>query len=473
MPEIQLWSAITSGQIPISRGAKLHFLSLVHVSQIPLYLAAGPSLNVSTDDEATAACLSQSLLEESIHEGQDEVSTKPWWTTWGRQSDLGILLNVEEEDANPGNPSQITKLLLYASIDTENASLPTPPGSSSPLPAGEDPKASCGDLMNAKVYALPLSSKIISKAAVEMLAISQNPEEIANKPACFLPNPRQQSQPTELTNGKRERLSSLFDDATQKRRKLKGQGGERVAQAMASLDPRPSQPGAGVEKDNEAQRQPPKAAQVTAARRTLSRTSSMPSMSRLEATRPASQSGLLANSKRSSLHRVESAVSPRDSPAFSDTDDNFGKQNKAALTKIVMAGMRLYGLQQKKKTTDRVASQGPSTAIATNGTSHLEEEAEDEYKLVYHQTFKATTFAFRKQISSQIIPQDKMRDTVDRFLDLFCTGPLASTSDWNDAAQPAFGTQGSEGGAAFDLPSVKTLSPATPAVWSTPTVKKR
>jgi len=462
--DFQLWSSSRLGQGQIDSNARLHFLSLVHVPSIPLYLAAGPSWDVFTDDESTAIWLSQSLLGYSGQEVQGDATLEPRWASLGKQSSQGILLKIENECADGDVWKGITELLLYAAINTNDWAVPTPPASSSPAPAQDNIPDDCDRKpKEVKVYALPLSSKIISQASNMMLAIPHFPEEMAGPtPACFLPICPEQSQGAQKTHEKRQSLSSLFDDATQKRRKLKGRGGERVAQAMANLDRPASQQGLVAEMRDDSRGQSPMPAKGTTVRQGLARASTMSSITGPEHARPASRSGALVNGKSSSLYRVESAISPRDSPTFSDTDDRFGNQNQAALTKVVMAGMRLYGLQQKKKTGKGDASQGPSTVVASEAVFQSEKERDDDYKLVYHQTFKTAKFAFRKQFHTQVIPQETMRDIVDRSLNLFCTNPIASTGFSGDGDLPGFGTLGSEGSGAFDLPSGKALSLLAP-----------
>lgn len=469
--DIQLWSSSTLGQSPIDHNTKLHFLSLVYVPSVPLYLAAGPSLDVSTDDDSTATWLSQSLLGDRGQDHQGDVSLEPWWTSLEKQSEQGILLKVEGEGADCGSDKGITELLLYAAVRRDSAAVPTPPASSSPVHDGDD-LSQGEEWPEVSVYALPLSSRIIGQASNAMPVTPPSGQTANPPPAVFLPYCCEQPQAASKTHEKRQSLSSLFDDATQKRRKLKGRGGERVAQAMASLDRPTTRHGAVAESRNESGRGSHIAAQSNIARKGLSRAATMPSNPGPEYARHASRSGAMANSKRYSLHRVESAISPRDSPAFSDTDDSFGLQNRTALTKIVLAGMRLYGLQQMRKTGKGAASEGPSTVGASNAAPMVEKEGDDEYKLVYHQTFKAATFTFRRQLSYQVIPQETMRDVVDRFLTLFCTNPMISSSFPSDVALPGFGTQCSEGNGAFDLPSCKALSPSAPTTWSSPAIKK-
>lgn len=420
-------------------------------------------MDVSTDNDDTANWLSDSLLVQQVQENDGIRLEEPWWAHLERQSERGILLKVEKGVAEFGGWNEITEILLYASVKGDNASLPTPPTSSSPTPPGESVSEDHTREKEIKVYALPLSSNIINHAKHGAQNITPHPEGIP-KQARFLPlHPREHDEIRTISQ-KRQSLSSLFNDATQKRRKLKGRGGESVAQAMASIDRPASQHSMLPAILNECQETSTLPVKAKVARTGLTRAATV---SGSEFPRPSSRSGSLANGKRSSLHRVESAVSPRDSPTFSDADDSVAQQNKAALTKMVMAGMRLYGFQQKKK--PGTASTIDPRAVA--GASAPSNDVEEEYKLVYHQTFKAVSFTFRKQMQTQVIAQDLMRDVVDRCLNLFCTDPSMSAD--SDPGNVIFGSQGSESFGAFDKPSGKNSSPVLPKTWSTSTVKKR
>lgn len=451
--DIRLWSSTPS---TLPHDARLRFLSIVDVPSIPLYLAAGPSFDLATDDERTAAWLSEALLAYEVRTAVEHSGFGPWWSNVGRQSDHGILVRVEDEAAQTPSDN-ITELLFYACAKTEPATLPTPPASSSPGPSGgSDPNSESDKIQEVKVYALPLSSKLFRHAG-KASALASFPSE-----ASFLPYGLDDIPVPQIVAQKRQSLSSLFEDATQKRRKVKGRDGEGISQAMANIDGR-SQPvrPQNINKDVQEQGAPP--AKAHAARKSLSRASTVASFPTSEHSRPASR-GALANGKRSSLHRVASAMSPRDSPALSETDSTYAQQNKAALTKVVMAGMRLYGLQQRKKPTkdDR-----PLT-----GTSLFDpSEGEDEYKLVYHQTFKAALFAFRRQLNVQTVAPEVMREVVDQLLALFCVDPLAKDSFVDTFPGSSF--QEGEPSTTFDLPSSKALVSNMGAVWNTPRTKKR
>ena len=466
--DVQIWASNSSTPNPLTQNAKLHFLSLVEVAQIPLYLAAGPPCDVFTRDEATARWLTEALLACEESDFDADVSRRPWWSHVGGQSENGILLKVKtENEEEHGIRNSITEMLLYAGDTRSHTALPTPPTSSSPAPPDEDiTDAMDQDEKTVKVYALPLCSTILSRMRLSMQTCPKSSTEFQSAgQACFLPNMHDTARVAQPGPQKRHSISTLFEDATKKRRKLKGRGGESISQAMAGIDRPPSQH--GLPEKQEA----PQLQQNDLRRKSLSRTSSITPVPGLEYSRPASRSGPLTHGKRSTLHRVESVVSPRDSPGLLDLDGSHAQQNKAALTKVIMAAMRLHGLQQKKKPASK--SQLPGQATLHTETSAAAIQAEDEYKLVYHQTFKAATFTFRKHLNAKIIPQEAMRDAVDQLLMMFCTDPM-NVHPINDCGDShAFeANNGLPSSSPFDKPSSQARSSALANGWNTPTVKK-
>ena len=456
------------------RDATLHYLSLVHVPAIPLYLAAGPSLEVSTDSEATSGWLNELILGQADSWDQNGIPNEPWWSNVGGQSDHGILLGVRYGEDGQAGDNCITEVLLYGSVKTNAAGFPTPPASSSPAPFDEYvPEPLPGGTHDIKIYALPLCSKVFGRAERAAGLLSPPAEEcITPNQAYFLPHRLEQAHDGKTEHQKRPSLSSLFDDATQKRRRLKGRGGESISQAMAGIDRSMSQHGLPPNVEHEELDTPALPQKRSARRGGLTRASTIMSIASSDYPRPASRSGPSVNGKRSSLHRVESAISPRESPTRSDTDSSFAHQNKAALTKVVMAGMRLHGLQQRKKTDKgSTLEERFRNATFTNNSSGPSDE-EDEYKLVYHQTFKAATFAFRKHFSAQTISQELMRDVVDRILTMFCSDPLATTG-MHESGLVTIGITGGDCLSVFDKPTHVSSSSKPGNFSSPPTAKKR
>ena len=452
--------------------AKLHYLSRVHVPSIPLYLAAGPCLEVSSENEATSRWLSEGLLCQEHINGQEETVLGPWWYYQGAQSEYGMLLSVGYGGIGPHGENKITELLLYAAVRRNVAELPTPILSSSPAPPKECCQTSLdGDHLDVQVYALPLCSTILGYVDKAARLAGPNLEGLTtSKEATFLPETHDLSRPHQGAHQKRPSLSSLFEDAQQKRRKLKGRGGESISNVMAQIDRPTTRHGLPSSLDHEESRTPTMVQARKGVKQSLSRSSSTMSVANPEVSRPASRSGALANGKRSSLHRVESAISPHNSPILSDVDGDYAQRNKAALTKVVMAGMRLHGLQQKKRIGKSSATEDrPDTATSTSDITPF--EAEDEFKLVYHQTFKAATFAFRRHFNAQAISQDIMRDIVDRILSLFCSDPLVG-SEMEEGGLTAFGMSSQMSAGGFDEPSAGQSS-MPGSVWSPHTVKNK
>jgi hypothetical protein len=76
-------------------------------------------------------------------------------------------------------------------------------------------------------------------------------------------------------------------------------------------------------------------------------------------------------------------------------------RNKEALSKVVMAAMRMHGLQQRKKNRSRRGSIAPGAEDPGPISEEFaaEEAAKDEeYKLIYHQTYKGAALAFVRHL---------------------------------------------------------------------------
>ena len=465
-PDVHLYSQEPSSNPLIQPNAKLTFLSVVEIALIPLYLSIGPSLEVRSGDGAATEWFSEALIpinsSNTINGDSQGGHQQPWWTTLRGQSDRGILLKVEHTTKEDAQRLCATEVLLYAATETHKPALPTPPTSSSPGPGDEGYSQTLNSpIPILKLYALPLSSDILERAQLFDGLISPAPNE--NSHAYFLPN-----NPAEKdAKAKRRKISSLFDDATRQRRKLKGKGGENVAHTMANIDRPASQHGNPRPSRNMEEIQAQSLDQNDVQRPGISRSSSLTSFQAVANSRPVSRSSL-PGTKRSSLHRVESAYSTCEGSVASDIDNVATEQNKAALSRIILTGMRLHGLQQKKKLNKDIPKHGPPRRFPTLGATAVDEDGEDDYKLVYHQTLKAATFAFRNNICIEVIDQEAMRGVVDRLLDMFCTDP---TSPYND---PIFGLSDLryESTNPFDLPSSSSQAINDPG-WSTPATKKR
>ena len=358
-------------------------------------------------------------------------------------------------------------MLFFAAVAKSSPELPVPPASS--------PAFRAGDLNNAlnqngepiKVFALPICSNAIAFVNDSTKICSPNSQDSPSaRQACFLPYTDDQARITRLAPQKRQSISTLFEDATQKRRKQKRRGGESISQTMAGIDRLPSQHGMR-EKQDATQPQ-----QNDLRRKSLSQASNVMPVYGPEASRPPSRSGLLANGKRSSLQRKESVNLLHNSPTLPDVNGSYEQQNKAAMTKVLMAAMRLHGIQPKKRPQSQ--SQPPNQVTSHTTKNNLANEVEDEYKLVYHQTFKAAMFTFRKHLNAYLISQETMRDVVDRLLVMFCTDPMTGEHAPNGVGFPESEVRnGFPSSSLFDEPSSQARSSNIANGWSTPTLKKR
>ena len=154
---------------------------------------------------------------------------------------------------------------------------------------------------------------------------------------------------------------------------------------------------------------------------TLARSQSIGSLADLADSRPVSHGDPLAKTKRSALSRVASMGQLYAQPMETVTSV-VEQQNRNVLSRIVMAGMRMYGLSQRRKSGGRPRTISEVLPVGVDAVSSPV-DGENEYKMVYHQTFKAAAFAVRRQIGSVALSSDALRDIVDRLLAIFCIDP--------------------------------------------------
>ncbi|KAL8689526.1 MAG: hypothetical protein Q9218_004825 [Villophora microphyllina] len=427
--------------LPALSDASLRFLGTVEVSDVPLYLAAGPSLDVWTSNEQTQKWLHTCLRSDYSHDGDN--NGRSWWENVGGQSKHGILLGVDGGlDGSTQAGPNITEILLYTASSNlpERSHAPLTPPESSPKYRG----CSIPTTSSIRLYATPLSSKIFK--TIDQSPATVDPDAIAVQDGYYLPSPPEPStvQSDNPKARKRAKIETLFNDATQNRRAQKKRGGEGVSKAMAGIDgnitiplPSPVLLIAPETKNKPA----PKRAVLSRALTTGSLTQPPPNENPIHYPHGSRRSTLTNNNNshpRSSLHRVESVLSPTlndiHSPIPEDNTPNndIESQNKTALSRIIMAGMRMYGLQQqRKKSLAALETQSQASSSVTGD--------QDEYKAVYHQTFKAAAFVFRKTWRERVVGQDVLRDTVDLFLGKFCQDPFTKEDELENALNLEFG----------------------------------
>lgn len=461
--DVRLYVSQESSILQVHPGATLHFLSLVDAAALPFHLVSGPPLDVFTHSPSTEGWFRHNILDSCEVDGGEGCLEAPWWSRRCGQSSVGVLLRVKGDMLTSQNGRRVSELLIYAAIPRETRSdqvgMLTPPRSSSPAVDSELPEnVSPSQVETARLYALPLSSEI--KYHFSGTPGSQSPpgDDLAEGLGRFLSDHTVDEKAESSTQRKRQRLDSLFDDASQQRKRTKRRGGESVAKAIASLETghtvnREDPTGAinSVESGSNSPAVIAPSKPVHPRNLGRSRTQSLGSLQDLDQSRPSSRSGITAL-KRSSLHRVASVGTFESSSPVLEAVNGIEQQNKTALARVVMAGMRMYGLQQKKKPYNpRAASEAPS-GVPHNSTSAVTNEDEDEYKLVYHQTYKAVSFALRRQMSITGIGQNLMRAMVDQFLEIFCVDPIQKAQE-SKMSLEGFGTENHGEQNVFDSPS--------------------
>jgi hypothetical protein len=418
----------------------LRFLSTVNTARIPLYLAVGPSLSVVTTSGVTEEWFASLLLSKAAGE---DATGREWWACARAQSPIGILVKVDPTDERLHN-LRVTEILFYGTIAvTAQTALPTPP-SSSPDATHTQPE----QLPELTVHAIPLSSDLLYQndffeiplPSPGLGASTSGPEvEMRFLPPAHAP-PAAPDSP--------KRMRDIFDEAKLARKKAKAKGGEGVSAAAANAyeSQRTIQHRKSLSIDTKAVPSPdsrPNSAHSTLARPSPRQLSRSPSIS--SDTRPLSRKGVSDGLvKRSTLSQVATISSQPEEPTIET-------RNKEALSRVVMAALRMHGMQQRKKSKSQRNSVGQGAEIEqSNETAIAEESAKDEeYKIIYHQTFKGaavalvcirtytlnlsslqvkpTNTAQRKHMKTESLhaQPDRLRDVVEKLLAIFCTDPLA------------------------------------------------
>jgi hypothetical protein len=341
---------------------------VIDTSKVPLSFIVGPTHDVWTTDEATKTWFA------------DHLNSAPQLSA--KRSCVGVLAEVGSQPNDSEKALGVTEVLFY----TMSMSAYDTVGDGDPV---------------FTIKAVPLCSGTASYLPSPPLSPRLSDQDLD---AQLLP-PREDLRAGALAKEKkRKQVSEVFDEATERRRKARRKGGESVAAAAASQfngvniltgHKKPKAPQRTQEQpaDNAGNKPFPEQSMPVNMLRPRSRTGSIsgysheqphrvlsrsPSMS--SEVRPASRRGPIDNiSKRSSLSRVSSLTE-----AVSTED-----RNKEAISRLVMAGMRLYGLQQRKKPNHSRRASEINGQVPQNPTPQ-----DEEYKLIYHQTYKGAVLSF-------------------------------------------------------------------------------
>lgn len=318
-----------------------------------------------------------------------------WWTLARAQSPVGVLVGVESQGDGARQP-RVTEILFYGT----NAATPAIEGLPTPPSSQDDPNARLGLLPELRVHALPLSSDLQYQHASSAILPHSPTDQSQDVDAQFLPPLHTSHAAPKSPKRKRD----LFEEATIAKRKAKGKGGEGVAAAAARVNE--SQRTYAHHKplsiDSKASPFPdfrPPSAQGASSRPASRQLSRSPSIT--SDIRPLSRKDTDAPTKRSNLSRVDTVSLQPEEPTTES-------RNKEALSKVVMAAMRMHGLQQRKRTKSRRTSVAPGLDESQPTSNHAaaEDAANDEeFKIIYHQTYKGAALALvRSTINPCLYP---------------------------------------------------------------------
>jgi Sld7 C-terminal domain len=345
----------------------------VEVSQVPLYLSSGPSYLVWTESESTSTWFSNQLCSEPVDLSSPSKQPGPWSKT-SYQSYTGILAEVPQV-FGAASPA-ISEILFYGRLGKTN-----------------DQEKN----IQLQVYALPLSSNRLHVLTGALTPPLSPTTQLNDRTGQFIVVEDDQSF-SSFPRPEEPRVLDIWDSASDLRRKAKGRGGAGIAAAAAGQQinilvgqkkPKPK----GPSSKNETKENNPG---FDARPGTNSQLHS-PFLSNHQRVRTIGRSPSLKfeggqhDQKASTEHIINPSPLSRVT-SFSAQEDNavstLEQQNKTTISRLVMAGMRLYGLQPKKKTESSQESLRITEIVTGTSTQ------DDEFKSIYHQTYKGVAFAF-------------------------------------------------------------------------------
>ncbi|RMJ26861.1 hypothetical protein PHISP_02294 [Aspergillus sp. HF37] len=410
-----------NGQSDISKDAILLFRCFVNPALIPLYARTGPNLQVHAINAESSEWLKNKFLASIWPEGEELDNLK------SLQCPVGLLIGVDGPARTPSGAAT-SDLLVYGIVSCTPSfeRPPTPPVSSS---SGNYDNISPVK-RELRIYAVPLAASLIAKAQ-SLPTPPRSPADSTGDAqfAEFLPDFRSPSP-------KRKRVATLFESVAQHHKRVRQKGGEAVSQMASSQMHAP-----GIKRESEepslfggAQRSKSVSGNINPWRH---------SDLRAGPSRPSSARDLHSMSRRGTP--IEISTQRISSPALPSSegkhDSSLPKDagtvvldNKNVITRTILTCMRLYGFNRPRPASGKhgtdldgplekesytPAPEVPSTAPAST--------EEDDFKSMYHATYRASTFALRRYLREPpdrtcppLLDRGKAMGYIDEFLRLFC-----------------------------------------------------
>ncbi|KAJ5628423.1 hypothetical protein N7490_010651 [Penicillium lividum] len=451
---IRLIDPTSHWQCDISKDTKLGLRSFVNPSLIPLHARVGPNLELRTTNSQTSQWL-QRKLSGAIWLNEDELDLHQ-----SLQCPVGLLVSVNGTSSKRTGATT-SDLLIYGVLSSSTSCTrpPTPPHSS-PNETNGRANTSTSKPYQLRIYAAPLSTLQLTQAQAFPSPPPSSDGERASTLAEFLPDISSPSP-------KRKRVATLFEVAAQHHRRVRQRGGEAVSQLMAPSRPlSSSQNLQSLRVKREPEDESPSL--PTLDRLAFRRSRSVSIGTNLH--RPGSTRGARATpgisadpqkraptpnpfldshsrrvSQQMQLQSLDSVsagdktatpVSPPKNP------ESIISENKNVITRTILTCMRLYGFHRSntRSSTAKSASGSvdpePETSSSTPAAEGNRAETpapgasadDEEFKTMYHATYKAAAFALRKYLKDPasahnaplLLEKGKAMTCIDEILRLFC-----------------------------------------------------
>ncbi|KAK5787559.1 hypothetical protein VI817_010056 [Penicillium citrinum] len=455
---IHLIDPTSHWQCDVSKDSKLELRSFVNPALIPLHARVGPNLELHAPNPTTSQWL-QRKLTGSIWLNEDDLHQS-------LQCPVGLLVGVSSSTIRKTG-AVTSDFLVYGVLSSATSCTrpPTPPRSSPSEP--NNTQNSATKPYELRVYAAPLSVTLLTQARAFPSPPQSSSGEHGPAPAEFLPDISSPSP-------KRKRVATLFESAAQHHRRVRQRGGEAVSQMMAPSRPNSSSQNiSSLRIKREPEDDPPGLPSLDriAARRSRS-VSIGANLHRQGSFRSARGMNPSANAdptkrattpnpfldpgaRRGSQSQSQQIQPPSALSSFMEEEkpitttpssppknpDTIIAENKNLITRTILTCMRLYGFHRSNtKSSNKVAAGAgdpdPEGSNATPAPEVLRAETpapnasadDDEFKTMYHVTYKAAAFALRKYLKDPAVTgcsplpleKGKAMTCIDELLRIFC-----------------------------------------------------
>ncbi|KAJ6259722.1 hypothetical protein Dda_5360 [Drechslerella dactyloides] len=392
-------------------GARLQVLTVVDAAKVPLWLSCGPSFDLHTESLPAATFFANIFVQNTVtrdDNGDDDGEDDEGEDDGGGCGLTNRAVVVRVLYDNPPDESDkptITELALYGALSPESNTDPTP---------------------SLSVYALPLSSRLAKESKLHA-AVKSEPSE--NKTGFKFLAP---------LIGRKRKADTIFDEYDKKQayyaslppglrrswHRRSDSFGSLKEEAAAADD---TQKTSLLSKSVDFRRSvAPTDDAIFKRDRERSQSVLQTRLREVAAERPATsrETNVLRRSDSLAARRtpdvpVKSEFTtslPQVSHSTTLPAAKIIERNKAAATRLIMASMRLYGLQRAR----------PGDA--------KNDADEEEYRTVFHTTLRAVACSLRRSWNSEVITVTKLKETTEYLMKAFVggAGPVAGSSDQED-----------------------------------------